>query len=228
MPPIVDSKGDHEQPCHLLKLPLELRLEIYDYLYTGPFVWKAVVRDSVFVGRTTDEKSLPRDETALRPDRGSLALLRTCKSIRDEVSPIFYDNLTLTIHVVQYHDEDANLSPQLIRLSPVARLSVLLRVKGMKIHMCDCPFCSNKVMGAGSNLSTARLARLIKEADYGRNLKHLTINIHLRHQDYGPSKLLEAIKSIDCKGEVIIRASSYAKIFVGRDKLVEAARAIGG
>ena len=74
--------------CHLLSLPPELRLRIYEYLYSHTISSQSVDWRWSYV--------VP----LLRPQL--TALLRTCKTIHREAAPVLYGNLNASLVVTNF------------------------------------------------------------------------------------------------------------------------------
>ncbi|KAK4504911.1 hypothetical protein PRZ48_002874 [Zasmidium cellare] len=68
------------QTCHLLALPKELRLEIYEYLFRPT--------DIFIAGSSKDVATGPRFQVAVADEGIDLNILRTCQMICEEATPV--------------------------------------------------------------------------------------------------------------------------------------------
>ncbi|KAK3623490.1 hypothetical protein LTR56_021580 [Elasticomyces elasticus] len=80
------------QKCHLLELPPELRLLIYEFVYAGDFRHE-IVLDSIMVVSV----NLSSDDVGRFAHFA--ALLRTCTLIRHEAEPVLYEAAPLDIYI---------------------------------------------------------------------------------------------------------------------------------
>jgi len=90
------AKAQLPAPCHLLELPPELRNAICGFLYDGSIQLNVIIGDRIFGYAGAD---FPQPTESVHPDSGSLALLRTCRPIYHEASPVFIDNLPLCLQI---------------------------------------------------------------------------------------------------------------------------------
>ena len=77
-------------PCYFLLLPLELRLQIYEQLYLRSGRLIAVSHSKRHVELVTDRRQRHGHTKLKAKDRFAVLLLRTCKQINSEATPILY------------------------------------------------------------------------------------------------------------------------------------------
>lgn len=98
------------RPCHLLKIPAELRLQIYRYLLDECH--------EIFIGR--EELVRKRD-----PKQRSIAIRRVCKIINKELTPLLHANSVFAI-VLHASSHDVYWPLRLLDLSRIRKLELAL------------------------------------------------------------------------------------------------------
>jgi len=73
---------EQKQRGYMLKLPPELPVEMYGWLYDGLFIFTVEVAENAWV-----DASNHRSKSLRLPDLGSIALLRTCQTVHTEANP---------------------------------------------------------------------------------------------------------------------------------------------
>ncbi|KAK5684503.1 hypothetical protein LTS10_004373 [Elasticomyces elasticus] len=176
--------------CYLLELPPELRLEIYDYLFTEKYeVLLTIDRDCEMQAHLMNPESgsaVPKKEV-----RKLSALLKTCKTLATEVTPVLFQNLYFRIH----------LSPGMgSNLSPQKKLRKLHRCQFAKhIRMISISVTAPDHAAAAS--AGERLRMLTKVLQPGRTIKLDTLRLHFSTVDMmaAADPILKATMAINCK-----------------------------
>ena len=99
--------------CHLLKLPTELRLAIWSYLYGEEQTFTLMVAAKLYCNTRTYDRNGPQ---IVRP--AGAALLQTRKTFHAEAQPILYENTTFQLNFYPY--QCVGRGPQVRRLGNVA------------------------------------------------------------------------------------------------------------
>ncbi|KAK5136874.1 hypothetical protein LTR08_001796 [Meristemomyces frigidus] len=206
------ANSDSQQPCYLLQLPRELRDVVYYYVYDRPHTsQEATVLDKIYA----------RKATISPVDRGSLALLRTCKTLNQEATPIFEGNRVLYVSIkdsdIPYPGSFCVDEP----LLPHDRDS-LGRVKAeieMSVWDTDPSTC---------HLLPGRVTALMEAINYGRGVKQLHVHFCVREYERDPGALCKAFKPLSYGGNITIEATARSQRILGPENLVELARSIGG
>ncbi|KAK5679530.1 hypothetical protein LTS10_008351 [Elasticomyces elasticus] len=118
--------------CHLLELPPELRVRIYEYLYEGYDGYDGVAFAVYANGEM--RRKYPWQVLGIEPTPKRLhnptGLLKVCRLITTEATPVLYNMMTVTVHFLAL--KDVKQAPM---LSPTARDLFFRQVKHMNLHI---------------------------------------------------------------------------------------------
>ncbi|KAK5717102.1 hypothetical protein LTR15_008991 [Elasticomyces elasticus] len=118
--------------CHLLELPPELRVRIYEYLYEGYDGYDGV-GFAVYANGEMRRKypwQVPGIESTPKRLHNPTSLLKVCRVITTQATPILYQMMTVTVHFLAL--KDIKSAPM---LSPAARDLFFRQVKNMNLHV---------------------------------------------------------------------------------------------
>ncbi|KAK4950400.1 hypothetical protein LTR10_011381 [Elasticomyces elasticus] len=118
--------------CHLLELPPELRVRIYEYLYEGYDGYDGIAFAVYANGEMRRKYLWQVPDTKLSPRKlcNPSHLLRVCRQVTTEATPILYKMMTVTVHFLAL--KDVKQAPM---LSPTARDLFFRQVKNMNLHI---------------------------------------------------------------------------------------------
>ncbi|KAK5744592.1 hypothetical protein LTR17_001987 [Elasticomyces elasticus] len=136
--------------CHLLELPPELRVRIYEYLYESYDGYDGVAF-AVYANGEIRRKypwQVPGVEPTPRRLHNPTSLLKVCRTITTEATPVLYKMMTVTVHFLAL--KDVKQAPM---LSPTARDLFFNQVKNMNLHISA--FGSEGIERAMSHLPRA-------------------------------------------------------------------------
>ncbi|KAK5707363.1 hypothetical protein LTR17_020759 [Elasticomyces elasticus] len=176
--------------CYLLELPPELRLEIYDYLFTEKFeVLLSIYRDCEMETWLTNPESglvVPKKEV-----RKLSTLLKTCKALATEVTPVLFQNLHFRIRFSP--DMMGNPSSQK-KLRKLHRCQFAKHIRTMSISVVASDHSA--VASAGE-----RLRILTKVFQPDRTIKLDTLRLYFSTVDMmgAADPILKATMAINCK-----------------------------
>jgi len=173
-------------PCHILRLPPELRLHIYDHLFGQKTHLSVYVLDDVYIDSESKTSQVCSD---------AIALLRTCKLIHAEASPIFYDAVTLRIWL-----EDGKTPHMRIKcVGPATAWTTLQHFKTVEIYVWA------GLEAVPRNTLSKRLGRLVGCLDQGRGLKSLLIEFKQLRSEQKLGGLKKVPRRVECGGELKVR-----------------------
>ncbi|KAK4902564.1 hypothetical protein LTR27_000501 [Elasticomyces elasticus] len=176
--------------CYLLELPPELRLEIYDYLFIEKYeVLLTVDRDcemQTCLRNPESGSAVPKKEA-----RKLSALLKTCKTLATEVTPVLSQNLHFHIHLSP--DMGSNLSPQKkLRKLHQCQFAKHIRMMSISVTAPD---------HAAAASAGERLRMLTKVLQPDRTIKLDTLRLYFSTVDMmgAADPILKALMAINCK-----------------------------
>jgi hypothetical protein len=175
--------------CPLLKLPPELRLQIYEKLfkiYKGKLCLTSV--DGVWY---RIDSTLIRNRKTCVPGQ-CVALLATCKKIYTKARPVLFANIPFVLHI------RGAIFRIALEHSPVALMDMVTNVQAIHLHI-DLPE-STRLTAEGIRTILAPAVEATNIASSARELR-ISLNIHgLRDQAYLDRIML-------CVGEIRSSAS---------------------
>ncbi|KAK5701236.1 hypothetical protein LTR17_022771 [Elasticomyces elasticus] len=118
--------------CHFLELPPELRVRIYEYLYEGYDRYDGVAFAVYANGEMRRKYSWRLPDTKLDPRKlcNPSHLLKMCRVMTTEATPVLYKMMTVTVHFLAL--KDVKSAPM---LSSTARDLFFNQVKNMNLHI---------------------------------------------------------------------------------------------
>ena len=153
------------------------------------FVFAVEVADNARV-----DASGQRSKSLRTPDLGSIALLRTCKTVHAEATPIFHKSLDQTATVDDEPDGHRNGR----FMGNITDWQAPRHITTLKVNLWD------MTRSAWRELPQ-RTEGLLEAGDYGRNLKALTMGFRFAFSGTFTEELCDVLKGIKCKGKVIVR-----------------------
>ncbi|KAK5710708.1 hypothetical protein LTR15_012864 [Elasticomyces elasticus] len=193
--------------CYLLELPPELRLKIYDYLFTEKLdVLLTIYRDCEMQTHLKNPES--GSAVSKKEVRKLSALLKTCKALATEITPILFKNLQFRIHL---SPDTGNISFQK-KLRKLHRCQFAKHIRAMSISV---------TAGDHSAVASAgeRLRMLTKVFQPGRMIKLDTLRLYFSTVDMmgAADPILKATMAINCKKGFKLYYSSFDSGSGGRD-----------
>lgn len=176
--------------CHILRIPPELRLRIYDYYFGDEKTCMVEWGDEIIV-------KWQRDQAGTANDSGS-SLLRTCKTICIEASPVLYATCTLSIDcdicACDYKDETKHTAKR--ELDNKDQCDFLASIRKADMVLCF----------DGGQSEIDRMQLVFETMDQGTHLKYLYIAIVATDPDpiVHFSAVIRLLQGLRCGGLVRI------------------------
>jgi hypothetical protein len=163
--------------CHLLELPTELRLGIYEFIFETDY--ECLI--GLHGGRTPIAKGLMLSSNNCGPIPLRLAaLLRTCRTVLDEALPILYQQTTFTFSINIYSHQGIRTNRH--RSMPYSSLRHMSHIRQITVD------AEGTCRAGRSHLSTAaQIANLAAAlpADYEIEIPRVIVH-HRRHATRRP------------------------------------------
>jgi hypothetical protein len=179
--------------CHLLKLPVELRLDIYRHVFCLPRHAYFAVLDTVSV------EFEDVDPRSYQPGWNMAELLCTCRRIYEEAAPMLYSETKFEI------DIEAGETDRMERRWTAAKLlatsaeacGTLRLIRD--VSLCPCLFDEKRDVVIGR-----RVVALMHAMNQGRHLKHLKIACKaFRLADERiDDAVFDVFKSVECNSAI--------------------------
>ncbi|KAK5680256.1 hypothetical protein LTS10_007183 [Elasticomyces elasticus] len=119
------------ETCHLLELPIELRLQIWDFVYSGTYLLHVTVdTETVYI-----DPHLYYDFT-WSPTNNIPALLQTCRLINEEATPALYASTEFLIDIYGKPAEKT-LKPTAFEIQNHAFLKHATRIEELEVFQND-------------------------------------------------------------------------------------------
>ena len=189
-------------PCHLLSIPPELRLRIYEYLYDN----EKDRRCSLIL---RNNKFIECFQIPCFGCEGAAALLRTCKEIYYEATPVLYENTTFKILVFGHNKPEFST---LHSLAPVQTCTSLLKqVRRLSLNV----YLREK---QDMDPAILRLTRLLQQFPTDRKLKSCSATIVLCSSLRGSHELNRELSAaflrtvLDLERNPILPGSNLSKV----------------
>nr|OQO28543.1 hypothetical protein B0A51_03718 [Rachicladosporium sp. CCFEE 5018] len=179
--------------CRLFGIPPELRLRIYELLFPAEVC-------IMHVSRIVRARHHNNGKIKITSAPIYMELLRTCRTIYDEASPVLYKHASLDISVTQMLTMDEN-SPKLCWLDDLV-LSPHLR--SVYLHNSEFLFDDLQVEYGFEETIAKLVDKLNKRPSITR--LHLNMEIGRLHES---AQHFEGFKDIDCSGDAISISTSY-------------------
>ncbi|GAB1729342.1 hypothetical protein NU195Hw_g5487t1 [Hortaea werneckii] len=173
----------HNNPTALQSLPAELRVRIYDYIFTNHSSW-------ILLHIYHDVYNLDLPIFLNLPPPGSLGVMRTCRQLYEETSAHLYGSTNVSVCL--------RASSGRAHLRSSSCLGTIDQVRFW-------PFISHLTLTLellpkmDANVFTSRLTCLLKAIRHGQNLKTVVIRLSSDEDDRMPACLDEVVNDL-CTG----------------------------
>lgn len=180
--------------CHLLRIPPELRLEIYGHLFPTQ------IRNYECIG---NHPALIR---CLKETQTNGAILRTCREIYNEALPVLYSKTTFEFTPTPLTGMGVSRSRVLKAFADIAQM------KKVKIHI---------YLPAGQEDVEATVVvtkALLDKLDHCKYVQELELDLHTREGqlDRESKTILNVYKNVQCLGAVEVKHSKPSYPAFGR------------
>ena len=208
-----ESALTHLTESALFRLPPELRLRIYEYIYNGERGCSLIARNN----RQVECFKLPCFGCA-----GPAALLRTCKEVYREAAPVLYSTTTFKILLFGLKQ------PEMGTLAPFCPLRSCLALRHTRnlelvLHLRD-----NHDLKPILNRLTALVQQLPPERELKSCSVHIVLYSHRSIGDYSPSyAVLDHIRGLERKPRLrepnlrLVRQDIYRELWKEAVRVVQ-------
>ncbi|KAK4540685.1 hypothetical protein LTR36_009016 [Oleoguttula mirabilis] len=191
---VIEAAPDKD--CHLLRMPPELRLRIYDF-YFGEEKACIVVWDEDDV-----KVRWQRDQTSTANESGS-GLLRTCKTVHVEALPVLHAQCNLSIlcngdcHYYNHEKKNDTTFTAVRELDQHQQCGFLASIAKAEVWLCfECAYVRVEDMRTAPQLFTAM--------KHGQNTTQLTINMSVKHVEEQLAPITELLGRLRCEDTVCL------------------------